>query len=54
MRDPYFYDDVNVLRNLGNIKDSELLQKAEADITNLSMTAIYNIHFEKFEARYLL
>ena len=31
MRDPYLYDDVNVLKNLADIKDSELLRKAEAD-----------------------
>ena len=39
MRDPYLYDDVNVLKNLADIKDSELLRKAEADITGLSMAA---------------
>ena len=42
MRDPYLYDDVNVLKNLADIKDSELLRKAEADITALSMAAIYD------------
>ena len=31
MRDPYLYDDVNVLKNLADIKDSELLRKAEAN-----------------------
>ena len=48
MRDPYLYDDVDVLKNLANIKDAELLRTAEADITNLAMTAIYNKKYDKF------
>ena len=40
MRDPYLYDDADVLINLAGIKDPELLHKAEADITNLAMTSI--------------
>ena len=50
MRDPYLYDDVDVLKNLANIKDTELLRTAEADITNLAMTAIYNKKYDKFNA----
>ena len=50
MRDPYLYDDVDVLKNLANIKDAELLRTAEADITNLAMTAIYNKKYDKFNA----
>ena len=42
MRDPYLYDDVDILKNRGNIKDHDLLSRAEADITNLSMLAVYN------------
>lgn len=53
MRDPYLYDDVNVLVNLANIKDSELLRKAEADITSISMVGIYNIRYSKFDAETL-
>lgn len=48
MRDPYLYDDADVLINLAGIKDPELLHKAEADITNLAMTSIYNRQYEKF------
>lgn len=48
MRDPYLYDDADVLINLAGIKDPELLHKAEADITNLAMTGIYNQQYEKF------
>ncbi len=54
MRDPYLYDDVNVLRNLANIRDHELLRMAEADITNLAMTGIYNRRYEHFNADTLL
>lgn len=48
MRDPYLYDDADVLINRANIKDSDLLRKAEADITNLAMTAIYEREYNKF------
>ena len=48
MRDPYLYDDVDVLKNRANIKDAELLRKAEADITNLAMSAIYEQKYDKF------
>ena len=48
MRDPYLYDDANVLINRAGIKDPALLRKAEADITNLAMTAIYEQKYEKF------
>lgn len=48
MRDPYLYDDADVLKNRANIRDQELLRKAEADITNLAMSAIYEQEYEKF------
>ena len=53
MRDPYLYPDVNVLINRAGIKDTEVLRKAEADITNLSMTAMYDKGYEKFNAETL-
>ncbi|MBQ4154585.1 MAG: Fic family protein, partial [Clostridia bacterium] len=53
MRDPYLYDDVDVLKNLADIKDSELLRKAEADITCLSMAAIYDYKYNKFNTETL-
>ena len=53
MRDPYLYDDVDILQNLANIKDKELLAKAEADITSLAMLAIYNYKYEKFDSKTL-
>lgn len=48
MRDPYLFDDVDVLKNRANIKDAQFLRKAEADITNLAMSAIYEREYEKF------
>ena len=53
MRDPYLYDDVNVLKNLADIKDSELLRTAEADITSLAMAAIYDYKYDKFNTETL-
>lgn len=53
MRDPYLYDDADVLRNLANIKDAELLRMAEADITNLAMAGIYGRRYEKFDVETL-
>ncbi len=53
MRDPYLYDDVNVLRNFANIKDASRLRKAEADITGISMAAIYNLKYDKFNTETL-
>ncbi len=49
MRDPYLYEDIDVLKNLAGIKDADLLQRAEADITNLAMTGIYNFTYEKYD-----
>ena len=54
MRDPYLYDDADVLKNRANIKDAELLRLAEADITNLAMTAIYDRKYDKFNLDTLL
>lgn len=48
MRDPYLYDDTDVLKNRANIKDIQLLRQAEADITNLAMSAIYEKEYDKF------
>ena len=53
MRDPYLYDDIDVLKNRAGIKDQELLRKAEADITNLTMSAIYEHKYEKFNTETL-
>lgn len=48
MRDPYLYDDADVLINKGNIKDVAELRRAEGDITKCSMNIIYAMKFDKF------
>lgn len=53
MKDPYLYDDTKTLKNLANIKDQNILRQAEADITNLAMTAVYNMNFEKYNTQTL-
>lgn len=54
MRDPYLYDDVDVLINHGNIKDAALLKSAEADVTSYALAALYNTSFTKFDSQALL
>lgn len=53
MRDPYLYDDADVLKNRAGIKDPDLLRRAEADITNLAMSAIYKHEYKKFSTETL-
>lgn len=53
MRDPYLYDDVDILKNLADIKDTNKLRAAEADITNLAMAGIYNRQYDKFNTETL-
>jgi len=54
MRDPYLFDNVDVLVNFAGIKDSNLLRQAEADITNLAMTALYVKQYDNFDLNVLL
>ncbi|MEG0292108.1 MAG: Fic family protein [Anaerovoracaceae bacterium] len=53
MSDPYLYDDVDILKNLADIKDGDLLSRAEADITNLAMVAVYNQSYKIFDTKTL-
>ena len=53
MRDPYLYDDIDVLRNLGNIRDAEELRRAEGDITRHTMAMVYAHRFTKFNTETL-
>ena len=53
MRDPYLYDDVDVLRNLGNIRDAEELRRAEGDVTRHTMAIVYAQQFVKFNTKTL-
>ena len=48
MRDPYFYDDCPVLRNLLNIRDEAELDKAEAELSRARMMLLYNDGFSDF------
>jgi cell filamentation protein len=48
MRDPYLYDDVDVLKNLGNITDADELRAAEGDVTKYTMPTVYAQKFTKF------
>lgn len=54
MRDPYLYEDVDVLRNLLNIKDDEQLETAESNITYVKLLDIDRlIDTADFGAEYL-
>ena len=53
MRDPYLFSDVDVLRNLGNIRDAEELRQAEGNITRHTMSMVYAHHFTKFNTETL-
>jgi cell filamentation protein len=54
MKDIYLYDDVPVLKNLLNIKDEELLEKAESDITYIRLLDIDDkINGTKFDYDHL-
>ncbi len=53
MRDPYLYDDADVLKNRADIKNAEILRQAEADITNVAMMGLYNLKYEKFDTETL-
>ena len=53
MRDPYLYDDVDVLRNLGNIRDADELRRAEGDVTRFTLAMVYAQNFKKFNTETL-
>ena len=44
---------MDVLRNLGNIRDAEELRQAEGDITRHTMAMVYAHHFTKFNVETL-
>ncbi len=54
MKDPYLYDDAEVLINLGSIRDEAFFKTVEADITGYTMAALYSTEFAKFDSRALL
>ena len=53
MKDPYLYDDADVLRNLGNIRDAEELRRAEGEVTRHTMTMVYAHSFSRFNTETL-
>ena len=48
MKDPYLYEDVPVLKNMGNIKNADELKNAEGDITKFTMPTVYAQKFTRF------
>jgi cell filamentation protein len=55
MRDPYLYDDVDVLKNLLDIKQDEVLEQAEADITGIRLLDVdCAVDAEQFDFKRLL
>lgn len=60
-KDPYLYDDIDVLRNLLNIRDEKLLEEAESDITYIKLLDIdkltynsdFNVDYIKCLHRYI-
>jgi cell filamentation protein len=53
MRDPYLYDDIDVFRNLGDIRDPDELRRAEGDVTKHTMAMVYANRFNKFNTETL-
>lgn len=51
MKDTYLYDDVPVLKNLGNIKDADELKRVEGDTTQHSLSMAYGRKFDKFNTQ---
>ena len=43
MRDPYLFDDSDVLHNKLNIRDEKLLDRAESDITYIKFVNVEEV-----------
>ncbi len=54
MPDIYLYDDVPVLKNLLGIKDSDMLDIAEAGMSRANMMLLYESGFQDFSPAGLL
>jgi len=48
MRDPYLYDDIDVLRNLKNIRTSDELRRVEGELTRYTLAIVYSYDFNKY------
>lgn len=53
MRDPYLFDDSDVLRNKLNIRDEKLLGRAESDITYIKFANIEEVADGTFDVAFL-
>lgn len=49
MRDPYLYDDVDVMKNKLGIKNSDELEKAESDIIPINLSTLDKYEDGKFD-----
>lgn len=52
-RDPYLYEDVPVLKNIPDIKDSASLKALEGDLTRMTMGIVYARDYSKFNTETL-
>lgn len=53
MRDPYLYDDVDVLINLANIKESKKLREFEGSMAECAISSLYQSQPQKFDVELL-
>ena len=53
MRDPYLFEDVNVLRNKLNIRDEKQLDRAESDITYIKFANVEELAVGVFDVAFL-
>ena len=49
MRDPYLYENIDVLRNKLNIQDEKLLDRAESDITYIKLANVDELASAPFD-----
>lgn len=50
MRDPYFFDDCDVLKNRFNIRNEKELEEAESDISTVRLYNLYKNGYRNFSA----
>ena len=52
-RDPYLYDDVNILKNIPGVKSEDELKRIEGNLTRVAMGIVYAQEYEKFNTETL-
>ncbi|MEG2273557.1 MAG: Fic family protein [Acinetobacter sp.] len=50
LKDPYCFDDADILKNCANIRTKNALQQAEADLTKHTLAIAYVQKFDQFDA----